>query len=58
MAHELCGNTERLPAVRALVPLGFSVYAAVVFVRHQVGEFFLTGAAVVGARLVTVFVVE
>lgn len=34
------------------------MYAAVVFVRHQVGELFLTGAAVVGARLVAVFMVE
>lgn len=58
MAHELRGNTERFTAVGALVPLRLGVYAAVVFVRHQVGEFFLTGAAVVGTRLMAVFVVE
>lgn len=58
MAHKLCRNTERFPAVGALVPLGLCVYAAVVLVRHQVGEFFLTGAAVVGSRFVAVLVVE
>lgn len=58
VAHELRGDAERFPAVRALVPLRLRVYAAVVFVRHQVGEFFLTGAAIVCARLMTVFVIE
>lgn len=58
VAHELRGNAERFTTVGALVPLWLGVYAAVVFVRHQIGEFFLTWAAVVGTRLMAVFVVE
>lgn len=58
VADELGGDPESLTAVRALVTLGFSVDASVVFKGHQVGEFLLTGVAEIGAHLVAVLVIQ
>lgn len=58
VADELGGDPESLTAVRALVTLGFSVDASVVFECHQVGELLLTGVAEIGAHLVTVLVIQ
>ena len=58
VAHERCGHTEGLAAVRTLVAFGLCVNTTVVLEGHQVGELFLAGVTEVGPSLVTVLVVE